>query len=294
MKISTIYDQGSALSQEDISYVSDHIFLVGDGVAPAFNSEHPLPKYNGITGNQLLIEAIRQIIPSIKSTEPSEIFGTLNEEARLLWTMHNLDSDQPAYLPGLTMSLMTVVKEEARFAAIGDARFIVLTTEGEIIMSKDQVRKHDTEMYSLIERFKREIANEKNVSLETVDAETNKAITREMWLRFFDPMVQARNQRCNQPGWYGLLNGQMAAHSMLEVVTLERKLVKKVILCTDGAVPYHSTKNMTDTEIADIIIGAYNTGGVNAVLNVARYLETAHSHKTHINMAEVTVVGIDF
>ena len=65
MKISYLYDQGSALFREDGLIVSYPFFGVLDGVSAPFSSKYPMQKFGGLSGGEFVARAVERFFSTI-------------------------------------------------------------------------------------------------------------------------------------------------------------------------------------------------------------------------------------
>ncbi|MBI2574093.1 MAG: hypothetical protein HYV78_01725 [Candidatus Wildermuthbacteria bacterium] len=174
---------------------------------------------------------------------------------------------------------------------------IVQFRDGHVVVSPNQVRRHDIEMNAEIERLQRNVALELfNLKLEEVSKEERELVRDEMWNRFYHSLREARRQDANNPASprkYGLLNGDQRMEGMMWRRIFPREDVLTVILCTNGIITWPVIESMDDHAIGVTILDEFRLRGVAGLLNAARGIEEKKVATAYTNNAEATVVAIE-
>jgi len=314
MKVSYLYDQGSAQYREDGLFIAGPLFGVLDGVSAPFSPKHRPKKFlGGLSGGEMIVRVVETFVSTVTLSHYGEILclapmalpeqplvkeiSAANAAVRQAQKSNGVDVDDVGGLAGATFAI-TKVGNEVEIIQGGDCFALWETKKGDVTITKNQVRRHDTEMNDTILRLQREVASELySINLEEATVEQRNKIRGKMWTRFCPILKAARQEDVNNPKssrCYALLNGQPEVTRVWFYRTLPRKNLRTLILFTDGMVPWQAIKGMSDEEIAGRVLADYREGGLPHLLRVARGIEKRVEAVNYTDSAEATAISIEF
>lgn len=290
---------------EDGHFVALPFVGVLDGASEPHDKDHPRMRFCGgrLTGGEL-VSRITEGFFIQQSTRDNVLdldLGDLILEASKLagdeFRAKGLSLHDTGVLPGATFAIAKIGEGEVEIIQAGDC-FALWAKGGEIEATPNQIRGHDNEFKSLIERLQRRIAKEKyGIELEKATPEQSKIIREEMWLEFRPEWQKGRARDINNPSspqCYGLLNGQTELEQAWIRKTIPRNKLSNLLLFTDGMVPYETYKEKNDMEIVREIYAAYRRGGLPESLRIVRLTEEKFRAVAWTDAAEAAAVAIDF
>jgi serine/threonine protein phosphatase PrpC len=243
--ISQITDQGSGALNEDVLLTQGETFALFDGAS----SLVPYKAVDGRTGGKLAADAACKAF----STELSDLQAAMRQANKAIHkaeVVAEIDHTQKESLWGTTVSIIRIQKEQIQYAKIGNSPMLVIHTDNSYqILGRDD--NHDLETLLLWQSLAQK--------------------------RIADPWESMRAQnikiRRQVNETYGVLNGEQAALSFVQIGTLSLGNVKSIILLSDGLLlPKEDSRQ---AEQWDIWTAEYLAGGLPEVLKTVRAIETA-------------------
>ena len=263
---------------EDGYFVALPFAGVMDGVSEPYYKNRPQVKFRDerLTGGEVISRItegffIQQSIgKDALDLDLRDLVLGANKLVKEEFEAHGFSLDRPERLAGATFAIAKMGEIKVELVQAGDCFALWVTTGGEIGITPNQVRQHDTEYNDLIEKIQRRIAKEKyNLELEKVISSQSREIREEMWLEFNSIWEKGRARDVNNPSspsGYGLLNGQAKLKEMLFHKIIQRDNLNTLLLFTDGIVPWETMKDKNDIEIARTVYATYEKGGLPELL----------------------------
>jgi len=305
VEVSAIYSQGSSLCREDGLVMTAQLFGVFDGISEPYAPKYPMRKFNGLTGGEMVArlceayfhgplfyprENLRNTIHGLNSA--------LGNELRWEQIDARMNPPNTGALPGATLAFTRITEDTIEVLQAGDCTAVIELRNGEIIVSPNQVRAHDTEMQKEIERIQREVAQELfSLTLEDVPDADRGQVRGEMWNRFLPILLEARLRDVNRresPHGYGVLNGQLELLELLWERTFHRNEVATLLLLSDGMIPWTVMRSTNDREIGRTVLAEFKRRGLAGLLLSARGIEEQTAAASYMNQAEATAVALAF
>lgn len=295
-----LYDRGSSTVYEDGLIVKAPFYGVVDALSAPFCSTHPQRRYGALTGGEAVARAIESVVEALA---PEATLDQLLDRAtaciRALHAFHGVSSSTASVssLAGATIAVAKVEADATHVAQLGDSFAIWRLRDGQIGMTPNQVRGHDTRMNAAVSQLMAEIARERGVDLAQVNPSDLGRIRGEMWNRFYSVLRAARDQDVNNsdnPDGYGLLNGQESFRQMLFRRSFPVGTLTSLLLVSDGMIPWEIMKGASEEEIATQVCSLYDQGKLARVLSEARRVETTIESRNYISFAEATGVALEF
>jgi serine/threonine protein phosphatase PrpC len=228
------------------------LFGVLDGVSPP-SPEYAPKKFGEFTDGEMVVrlaEDFLSFLPKILPQMPA-LRQFILELNKLVGEKQ--EGTPPGELSGAVFAFALVKKDSIEIIQIGDCYAVVETIEGNIIVSPNQVRRHDEAMNGEIDRLIREISQEKfRQPLEALSEKRLNEVRGKMWNRFRDTLIEARRQENNNPQsprGFGILNGDPRLTKMLWEKKFPLSSIKSILLFTDGIIPWAKMKKMDDDEV---------------------------------------------
>lgn len=301
MKISAIYDQGYSPYREDGLVMRTRLFGVLDSVSKPYAPKYPLRKLDGLTGGEVVARFCENHLHSPHfciDRNLRSMVQELNEELNRKQLNALLEPSTTEPFAGATFTLARITEKMIEVLQAGDCMAVVELKSGEIIVSPNQVRAHDTEMNMEIERIQREVAQEMfGLTLENVPQERREQVRAEMWNRFYPILMAARRRDVNRresPKGYGILNGQPELLNLIWERAFRRSEVATLLLFSDGMVPWTVMKSADDIEIGRTVLAESKRRGLAGLLLSARSIEEQTVTTSYTNQAEATAIAIVF
>ncbi len=300
MKISYLYDQGSAQYREDGLFIADPFCGVLDGVSAPFGPKHPIRKFNGLSGGEFVARSVEQFFSTATPESYLSAFMAISQANNFVRNLQEkagveIKADK---LAGATFAIALLNQDYVEVIQAGDCFALWVMKNGLIDITKNQVRLHDTEMQSTILKLQREVAHKLyGIQLEKATVEQRNIIRGEMWNRFFSILSEARIQdvnRLDSPRCYGLLNGQPELLDATFRICFNRNEIQAILLFSDGMVPWEAMKEMADEEVAEKVLADYREGGLPHLLRIARGIENRVKMVNYTDSAEATAIAIEF
>lgn len=299
MKVSLLYDQGTAPYREDgLIAIGNKLFGVLDGVSPPYAPKYPPRIFNGMSGGEMVSRLCENICHRQLEMNLKTLILFLNAEVRKAQQDMGVNVNDAGELAGVTFAFTMLSQDKITVVQAGDCMAVVELRSDEIIVTPNQVRRHDKAMNAEIEQLQREVAQELfGLQLENIPDEKRRQVRGEMWNRFYHILTAARRQDVNNqasPRGYGLLNGQPQLAEMIWGETFDLKAVTTILLFSDGIIPWVFIKSTDDGEIGKTVLAEFKHRGLAGLLLKTRGIEEKTAAVNYMDAAEATAVAIDF
>lgn len=288
--------------QEDVAFLLVHDSIVrggtGDGATVPHSDKHPLEFYNGKTGAEL---ASRCYKLTCGQADPREPFGRVlvraNDNIRMIHqVLMDLGGSEPgSKLNGLCFGAFEITPTWTRVFWAGDAQVFIRFKNGQIWMTKNEIKKHDDEMYSLVALYIKQAADELELDPKTTNIGEQDQLRDRMWEHFYEPLCRARDERINtgRPKGYSLMNGHPGAPLRWRAKKFYTPRIKLIGSVTDGLMqPRDEFASLSNRKAARLLLRCVEEhGSLKAYANHVEEYEWSKpvGHVRHMEKAGVLV-----
>ncbi|MDD5145570.1 MAG: hypothetical protein PHF44_01890 [Candidatus Pacebacteria bacterium] len=304
-EFSGLYGPGSSKRKEDGWVVTkENIFGVFDAFSEPNSPDHPLLIKEGESLGEINVRTIEKSITeesqgdSVSQTKQlSDIIECANTS---VWTVKNVVFSVPREISRLAGASAALVKPDEKLTetiTIGDCFLLVSFKNGKPYFSKNQVKKHDKMMHAEISRLKYQIAKEWKINPKKTSQSENKKINDEMWNRFRPFLEKARTEAINNPdllSGYASLNGDPNLVKMWRINNFNTEDIHKIILFSDGLIPWNLLKNMETNTLGKYIIEMEKRIGLMGIAQSTRSYEEASGFENYVSQHEITAMVLKF
>ena len=286
MKITTLFDQGTAKDAEDMFWMRAEggankqrvIAVVADGVSGLYLPEDGPRLFYGRTGGQMVCDAIRNAISSAGTG--GSIDSLLTMANIRVWESvlhHKLDMQRSDLLPGAAFAIVRIDEEKIDIVQGADCIVVWQKRNGTVNATKNQVFDHDSRLQGVVARLMAEHHGNRQ----------------EVWREFTPILSELRLRNVNRriQNGYAMLNGQEGVLSCRRRVTLSRRTTRRLIISSDGLVPLSDTQD--NKFLARIVMKLFAKGGLPFILARTREIEEKEKETSHIDNAEATAIAIE-
>jgi len=298
VKVSMLYNQGSASRREDGLFVCEPFFGVVDGASAPYGPNYPAKMFNGMSGGELVARTIESCAYTARKKHLLPLSHFVDQwDGELALAQEGVPLLDAAELAGATFAIAKVGEKWIDILQGGDCFALWRKSNGAVGITRNQVRLHDEDMNSEIKRLLQQVAQEQGVELKNATPGQRGVIRGEMWNRFCVSLREARRQDVNTPNnprGYALLNGQRKAKNLWFSASLRRDDIQELLLFSDGMVPWAAMVGMTDHEVAKKVMADFLEGGLPHLLHVARGIERHEASVNYTDSAEATAISIEF
>lgn len=278
MRISSLFDQGSAAEREDAHLVSNPFCVVADGVSAPYNSETPLRRFEGKPGGQMAADTVVTAYASAQTTdEVGHCLKLANMRVGQIQSAADLSLESADLLAGAGVVAAKLTGDAVEIVWVGDTAAL-WWGKGGIGKTRDQVARHD-------EWAEAEFARH----LEAAGGNHGQA-----WETYHEVRLPVRRRDVNGEGElaFGVVNGQPKFALHIEEVSLQCNFLDVLILCSDGFLRGLKTGDVE--ACVRQVRRAYDVGGLAEGLKRVRDYELVKAKKSHAAHAEVTAIAIEF
>lgn len=300
-RVSVLFDQGSAEKQEDGFVVQYPFYAVVDGVSANYCPEHPQQVFHGLTGGAMVARVFQETFYTTSSdlSLPACV-NKVNHEVGRWQAQQGLSLESPEDLAGCVFAAAKIgeAREIINILYVGDSAAIWELNDGTIGITPNQVRGHDAVLVAEFKRIFRAIADDHGVNIETDGASTLSWVRAQTWDRYCAFSRAERHKNVNHRkslNGYGVLNGSPDFGAMYHRKLLPLAQMKRLLLCTDGMVPWGTVNHGEEIKLAETLLSLYRKDGLPALLRNARFLEKEGARTSHTTGAtEATAIAIEF
>lgn len=276
MKVDSLFDKGTAKKQEDGLINSDPYYGVTDGVTGVYLPSEGPKLFEGLTGGQL---ASRIIIDTFANAS-SRLLGRALVAANDALHQHTQRvglPDDPAFLPGACFTVCEVDDSKVEIRQGGDSLAVWQFKDGAIEGTPNKNFAYEKLLTDTIAQLMQKHSGDRQ----------------KMWEEFRPILINER-RKYSQEYRLCLLNGLsgFSLYYRWQKFSLDRRELSRVILFTDGLVPFEKTRVVD--ELAHYVIELYNSGGLQAVLDETRRLATLNKERTHEDLPEAAAIALEF
>jgi hypothetical protein len=285
VKITTLYDQGTAENVEDMlvlkgidGFGEPHLIAgVVDGVSGHYDPAIGPQLFAGKTGGQLACQTVKNAVFDAEAIDSLEhiILSASQKLRAFIFAFYGIPLWKSDILPGAAFALAKIDGETIYIIQGADCFVVWRRRNGEICATANQVYSHDLEMRQMIAGLLAKHGGDR----------------KEAWQDFMPFLSKARLNKVNKPGGYALLNGQEEVRHFWQVINLPRKETNLIVLFSDGLVPFSDTQDAQ--LLGEKVVELFYQGGLAAILNRTRAIEEKEKSTTHIHHAEATGIAIE-
>ena len=277
MKIRTAqYEQGTAKHAEDRLIIEPPRFYgVVDGVSGVYGSEGPKMFSGGLTGGQvagnILVRAFAAGIHTEAKTD--RIFAQANKDLRTVCENNKIPLDQAHLFPAATFVIAEINEKHITLYQASDSLAVWETKNGTFDGTPNLFFPYEQNRLRIIAKL----------------MDRHKGDRKKMWEEFCPILADLRRKEANVA--YCIFNGQSAFDLMIQRFVLELNNIRRLILFTDGLVPFEETRDIKT--LARKLMELYAQDGVSAVLSHTREVAKANQTRSHEDYAEASVIVLE-
>jgi hypothetical protein len=273
-----LYNQGSAKIAEDgIIFNPPRYFGVTDGVSGIYTPDEGPKLFKGKTGGQLASYAISYAFKHNLSPKPLKyILRTANYVLGELNKRNGLSFDEPELLPSATFCIASIDNQKIEIVQGGDTLAVWQMKDGTIGGTPNLIFDYEQRQTSRIAELMKK----------------HKGNRQKMWEEFRPSLIEDRRKTINASQGFAIINGQPWFEDFIQEFLLPRKDVKRLIIFSDGLVPFEATED--PIAMATFIFAIYQNGGLNRVLKSTREYAKENKKSSHEDYPEATAIAIEF
>lgn len=274
-----MYDQGSAKITEDgFVFNPPCYFGVSDGISGIYTPEEGPMMFNGKTGGQLASHAISFAFGrSLVAEEPLKIsLDYANNLIRRVSQKKGLSIEKSELLPSATFCIAGVDNQKINIVQGGDTLAVWKTRDGKIGGIPNLIFEYEQRQTSMIAKL----------------MEKHKGNRQKMWEEFRPYLIEDRRKNINAFKGFSIINGQPWFKDHLQEFTLPRESIAKLIIFSDGLVPFEKTAHLM--EMAKFVLGLYEIRGLSHILEITRGIADENKESSHEDYPEATAIAIEF
>ncbi len=273
-RVQTIYDPGTAKPLEDAFVRAAPFYAVFDGVSGLYDPGVGWRDFAGRSGGQRVIDIAKQVVAAAGAVESAfEVARRINIAVREFVHNEGLSYDTADDVPGTAFALAKV-HDGIEIVAGGDAYVVWRGRDGRIGATANQNYNYESALLGIVRGLMHKHGGDRAA----------------MWREYLPLIRKRRRANTNKAGQYAALNGDPAGEELWQRHTFAPGELQTLLLVTDGMANFDET---ADTQVlARALLGAYDHGGVEALLARVRAIENGRNN-THIKHAEATAVAIN-
>lgn len=279
MRVSFLYDQGSARISEDcILFKPPRFFGAIDGVSGLYTPKEGPELFDGSkTGGQIASQAICGAFELARAKASlAEILEDANSTIRETSMVNGLIIEESEFLPAAAFVVADVGYDSIKIMHGGDCLAIWAMKDGSVNGISNPMFSYEQENIAVIARLMKKHRGDRQ----------------KMWEELGPILAEKRRRSINTAGGYAVLNGQTEALGLVQKLSLVLKEVSLLILFSDGFVPFEETQS--GAHLAEWVVGLYKAGGLQFVLKQTREAAEPNKSSSHEDHAEATAIAIEF
>lgn len=289
MRITALYDQGTAEFLEDKVILHLPIVGVADGVSGVYSPAKGPRFFGARTGGQEVVSLVDKIsLERSQSQEPlKDIVFEMNQAVAEFARREAIPQDRADLLPGVTLALAKIDKEKVQILQIGDAAALWEDKQGKIDIITGQGSDYNNALEQAFENLMKKHSRDRSAA----------------WDEFLPILSDMRIRHINTGVFWGvdmyrhrvvgLLNGQDGFEERFRSGTASRDEIRRLLLFTDGFFFSHR-EALSVKDKAGWLLEVYKEGGLQAILSHTRRQEAGFAAQRHIDQAEASAVAIEF
>jgi len=273
MRITTLYDSGTAKIEEDGIIVRPPFVGVADGVSGVYHPGDGPMEFEDRSGGQMAVDCFIQTFfqESVK-TNLEQVISQANKKVKECNDHKGIGMQESDRLAGAVFAAAKIRQKEVDIIQVGDCSALWVHNDGKIGITKNQVFPYEIERLEKIKELMKK----------------HKGNRSKMWEEFTPFLRQSRREHVNVN--YGVLNGQPKLFHCYTKLTISKPSL--LILGTDGLIPYLDNDNNDDFALNTVV--AYRHKGLKAILEYVRNEEEKKKHESHVDYAEATGIAVEF
>lgn len=279
MRISVLYDQGSAAFPEDGIIFQPPFFLgVTDGVSGIYLPKKGSRLFEGRSGGQFASHVIAMACGMASEEEPLEkILQRANAILRKQIARSGLSLQESELIPSATFAVAKVTEESINIIQGGDSLAVWSMKDGTIGGIPNRLFIYEADLLSIV----------------TMLMEKHKGNRQKMWEEYLPILAEKRRASINTiQGGFAVMNGQPEVERFWQKFVLPREEVRLLILFSDGFVPFKWTRD--EILLAEKVLNLYQRGGIQLILDESRAIAELEKDSSHEDQPEATVIAIEF
>lgn len=279
VRVTGLYDQGSARLAEDSAVLNTPFIAVVDGTSGVFLPQDGPRTYDGLSGGQVASRTLTSIIgDSSPQDSIHDLLSTAVARLGQTYKSDNLDLNQAGLFGGATGAVVKFEEAQVKTTQWGDAYIIVERIDGSVFLSRDQVLRHEVEMLSIISELMEKHSGDRAA----------------MWAEFAPVLLAKRNERVNSksPEGYGLLNHQEAFLGQYAENSFDAHAIRRILIASDGL--FEIDDLMRKESFAKELMQRFEQGvTLRDLLAERREIAMRKAHQSHETAPEATAILVE-
>ncbi len=273
MNVETLYDPGTGNPLEDRFVVVAPFYAVFDGVSGLYHPAEGWRAFDGKSGGQRVVDIAERVINNVSAHDSAfDVTQRINAEVREFSEAHGLS--EPHDVPGAAFTIAKVTDDGIELVQGGDVFAVWQLKDGTTDATPNQGYANEASLLVEIEQLMQKHGGNKE----------------KMWDEYM-PILKEAKKRANTADGYVVLNGDPAGEDLWFRKTFAPGELKILLLVSDGLTAFEET--MDKKSLAHTLIGAFEQGNVQGLLDRVRHREGDETHR-HIKFAEATAIALQF
>lgn len=180
------------------------------------------------------------------------------------------------FLPSATFAVAKIDKQKVEILQGGDTLAVWQMKDGTIGGIPNLIFDYEERQTSMIAKL----------------MEKHQGNRQKMWEEFRPFLAEDRRKNINASKGFAIINGQPWFVDFLQEFKFSRNEIKRLILFSDGLIPFEFTRNAT--AMASAIIALYKNGGLSYILEETRRIAKKEKDLSHEDYPEATAIAIEF
>jgi serine/threonine protein phosphatase PrpC len=273
MRITTLYDPGTAEIKEDGHFMRLPFIGVADGISGIYHPNDEPMEFAGRSGGQMAVDyLVEALFQGPIEAELEQMIKLANEKVRKLNNHHGIKIQESDRLAGAVFAIAKIKQSMIHIVQTGDCFALWIDKNEAITITRNQFFPYEVKHLRKIKELMEKHGGDRN----------------KMWREFMPFLAKSRKEHVNED--YGVLNGQSALfdHCQQFAITIPQLL----ILGTDGLIPCPNSR--MELSLDKEIVSLYRQGGLKAILQAAREKEEKKKYESHVDHVEATGIAIEF
>lgn len=272
LRVSSIYDAGTAQPLEDKAIEAVPFYAVLDGVSGVYHPGEGWRKFDGKSGGQAVVEIAETCFKSASAgLSAREVLSEINARVRDFVQAGSLT--EPKDIPGTVFAAAKVDAQGIEVVQCGDSFAVWEMQDGSVGATPNQNAATEERLLGTVRTIAAKYPGDKDA----------------LW-REYTPILAEAKKAINRGG-HVVLNGDKAGEGLWFCRSFAVGELKTLLLVTDGMVTFEESKD--EVAMARLLVDTYKQGGVERLLARIRTVSGLEAAQ-HIRHAEATAVALEF
>lgn len=272
-RVETFYDPGRPDRRKEDQDINNLRFVgVVDTYSAPHSSEEPQQLFNGLTGGQMVCNAILQVFSSANPSLSLERVVLQANEAIANQQRNLFHSGDLGNLAGASFALAKIEERAIEILQGGDCYALWVRGSGKLGRHIGITKNY---FYPYEYQLRKRIAE----LMEKHQGDRDKA-----WVDFCPELRQKRAENTNVK--YAVLNGRLGLEKLWQKIEIPLSNLVLLMLFSDGLVPFSQSED--EQELAPSMIRRFMEGGFESIIEWTREVENVEDERSHEAHSEAT------